>query len=126
MREADRAVVKSLVSVCWADGEINDEERQMLGGILAQMGFDHKDLLEIGEMMKEKPAPGDIARQIPDPGTRREVMQLVLALALADHGVGTLERRFLKTIASELEIGDKELKELQKETEALLKAQKEG
>jgi uncharacterized membrane protein YebE (DUF533 family) len=123
VRQSERAVVKSLVAACWADGQVTDEERQMLGNILAHLGFDHQELLEVGQMMTEKPAPGDIGRQIPDYETRRELLRSVLAVTLADQGVDPLERRFLRKMAAELEVGEQELQELLRETREVLKAQ---
>lgn len=66
-------------------------------------------------MMVEPPSLDDLREKVPDAGSRREIMKLLLAMSMADGRVETTEIRFLDRLAEHLEISSAELEALKEE-----------
>lgn len=115
MEHRERALLKGLVQLIWADGEVSEEERLMLGGILSELGSSAAEIEEVGRMMVEPPSLDDLREKVPDAGSRREIMKLLLAMSMADGRVETTEIRFLDRLAEHLEISSAELEALKEE-----------
>lgn len=116
MQDAEKALIKSLIHVIWADGEVSEDERRLLGGVLSQLDLDDESLHEVAEMMSQPPDLQNLKDSVQDPEARREIMKVMLAMAMADGKVEISELRFLNKIARELEIGDDDLEQLKAET----------
>ncbi len=122
MDDNEKALVKTLVKAMWADGEMAAEEREMLGGILAQLGASPEEVMEVGAMLQNPPDLDDLREQVPDYGARCDIMKLVLAISLADGRVNVSELRFLNKMAQTLEIKDADFAALKEETLKALEA----
>lgn len=116
MDQRERALLKGLVQVIWADGEVSEEEREMLGGILTELGSSTAEIEEVGRMMTAPPDIGNLREQIPDMESRQEIMKLLLAMSMADGRVDTSEIRFLNKVAEHLEIAHDTLDRLKEQT----------
>jgi len=116
MDQRERALLKGLVQVIWADGEVSEQERVMLGGILAQLGCSEAEITEVGHMLATPPDLGDLRKQIPDMESREEIMKLLLAMSMADGRVETSEIRFLNRLAGHLDIPPERLDALKEQT----------
>lgn len=123
MDDTERALLKGLVQVIWADGEVDQKEREMLGGILSQMGSSSEEIREVAAMMMEGKGGSveGILEELPDMESRREIMKVFLAMAMADGRIDVNEVRFLNKMALHLEIGESDLEVLKAETLATLK-----
>ena len=115
MQEKDIAVIKGLIQVMWADGELAEAEREMLGSILVNMGCSPEELQEIAGMLKEPPSVDTLLKDLPDKESRRDVIKIVYAMALADDDYADSEDAFIKKLAAKLKISPKELEELKEE-----------
>ncbi len=115
MEHRERALLKGLVQLIWADGEVSEGERLMLGGILSELGSSAAEIEEVGRMMVEPPSLDDLREKVPDVESRREIMKLLLAMSMADGRVDTTEIRFLDRLAEHLEISSAELEALKEE-----------
>lgn len=124
MDDTERLMMKGLVEVIWADGEVDDSEREMLGGILTQLGCSAEEIVEVGKMMMgARSNPEDFQAKLPDDDdSRREIMKVMLAMALADGRVDVGEVRFLNRMAYHLQIDDDELEDLKRETLASMES----
>ena len=116
MQEAEKALIKSLVHVIWADGEVSEDERRLLGGVLSQLDLDDKALGEVASMMAKPPDLTNLKESVKDVESRKEIMKVLLAMAMADGKVEISELRFLNKIARQLELSDADLETLKKET----------
>lgn len=116
MQEAEMALVKSLVHVIWADGEVTEDERRLMGGVLTQLDLDEKSLNEVASMMHQPPDLNNLKESVKDPEARKEIMKVLLAMAMADGKVEVSELRFLNKMARQLEISDSDLEALKTET----------
>lgn len=116
MQEAEKVLIKSLVHVIWADGEVSEDERRLLGGVLSQLDLDDGQLTEVASMMAKPPDLTNLKESVKDVESRKEIMKVLLAMAMADGKVEISELRFLNKIARQLELSDADLESLKKET----------
>lgn len=116
MEQRERALLKGLVQLIWADGEVSEQERLMLGGILSELGVTTAEIEEVGRMMIAPPSLEDLRDQIPDTESRHEIMKLLVAMSMADGQVDTTELRFLDRLAAHLEISPEVMEELKEQT----------
>ena len=116
MEQRERALLKGLVQLIWADGEVSEQERLMLGGILSELGVTTAEIEEVGRMMVAPPSLEDLREQIPDTESRHEIMKLLVAMSMADGQVDTTELRFLDRLAAHLEIPPDVMEDLKEQT----------
>ena len=116
MNSTESALLKGLVHVIWADGEVTPEERHLLGGVLTQLGMSDEQVAQVAQMMVEPPDLSDLKGSVPDHESRLEIVKVLLAMALADGKVDVKELRSLNKIAQLLEVSPAELESLKKET----------
>lgn len=117
MQNTEKALLKSLIHVIWADGEVSSEEQRLLHGILNQLQLDAAEKREVAEMLADQPPRMEDLRQLAgDMEGRKEIMKVLLAMAMADGHIELTEIRFLEKIARNLEISDADLEQLRNET----------
>ncbi|NMA29043.1 MAG: TerB family tellurite resistance protein [Burkholderiales bacterium] len=121
MDDRERALLKGLVQMIWADGEVSEEERLMLGGILSELGVSAAEIEEVGRMMIDPPTLDDLREKVPDEESRREILKLLVAMSMADGRVDTTEIRFLDRLAEHLEISSEEMDALREEATQVMK-----
>lgn len=119
MDDREREVLKSVVGMIWADGEVSDEERAFLGTILLKLGYTETDILEVGKFMQEG-TPPDLDGLFPRADSRRKLMKVLCSLSLADGGTKLAELRYLNAIARQLQIEPEELAEIRAEAEKMM------
>ncbi len=116
MEPREQALLKGLVQLIWADGEVSEQERLMLGGILSELGVTTAEIQQVGRMMVAPPSLDDLRDQIPDMESRQEIMKLLVAMSMADGQVDTTELRFLDRLAEHLEISAEVMEKLKEQT----------
>src|ERR1017187_6096469 len=109
MNKTEETLVKGLINLIWADGQVTDHERNLLGVVLANLGLNHKEVEEVGKMMISPPELVDLKSSVPDQGARLEIMKTLVGMALSGGTVDISEVRFLDTMAEELGIGAADL-----------------
>ena len=112
MNKTEEALIKGLVNLIWADGQVTDHERELLGSVLAGLGLDNKQIEEVGQMMISPPELGDLKESVPDHAARVEILKALVAMALSSGNVDASEIHFLDTMAEHLGIGATELEVL--------------
>lgn len=122
MEQSEVTLLKGLVKIMWADGEIAEAEREMLGSILVQLGCNHQEIAEIATMMKEPPDLDEIVKCVPDEASRLDVLKVVSAMALADRKMAAGECQLLDKLAAKLGVSDSQLQQVKEETAKLMAA----
>ena len=120
MNKQEREVLKSLIQIVWADGEVDERERLILGKMLAELDLSQKDLREVGEMMTH-------AQDLPDfdvilaknPDEKMDLMKLLLALSMSKGHLNPPEMRYVQTIAQKLDISREQMDRLVAEVRKL-------
>lgn len=116
-------IVKSLVKMAWADGNISPEERSLLIKVLAEAGADPNDVSQLDDLLSE--GAGD---EVPhfdasdlDEDKRLGVMRALLIMSFMDGHVSFAEFTQIEKMQKELEISDEQLETLR--TEAIAAAE---
>lgn len=104
MDERERALLKGLVQLVWADGELAEAESVALGQLLVELGCSPAEIQEVGRMLVQPPELADLRQELRDSQSREDVMRLLLAMSMADGRVDPSELGFLDRLAGHLEI----------------------
>ena len=112
MHDQDKAMLKSLVAVAWADGRFADEEREMLDALLN--GFDANEA-EATEMRKFAETPrllSDIPLTDLSSDDRRLLLNHAVVLTYIDGEQSDAERAMIDTLVKQLGIWADEADEI--------------
>ena len=112
MHDQDKAMLKSLVAVAWADGRFADEEREMLDALLN--GFDANEA-EATEMRKFVETPrllSDIPLTDLSSDDRRLLLNHAVVLTYIDGEQSDAERAMIDTLVKQLGIWADEADEI--------------
>jgi len=112
MHEQDKAIVKSLVSVAWADGVFADEEREMVDALIAAFDANEEEAKEIRAYASEKRTLEDIDLKELSADDRRVLLQHAVLLTYVDGAQHEREQQFIESLCKKLKIPDAEAKAL--------------
>jgi tellurite resistance protein len=121
MHEQERAIVRALVPVAWADGEFADKEKEMLDALLDAYEATEAEKKELREYAKDKRALDDIDLQDLSASDRRVLLQHAVLLTFADGNQHPTEKQFLTDLATRLRVPVEEAKSVMAEAEARAK-----
>lgn len=120
MNAQEREILKTLIQIVWADGQVDDRERDILGKMLVELDLTPKDIAEVGHMMTEAPEAPKLAEVLSkSPAERRDVMKIAMAMAMDNGHLNPPEMRYVQAIASKLEIDKDEVEKIRLEVKAL-------
>ena len=108
MHEQDIAIVKSLVSVAWADGRFADEEHEVIEALLQAFSASEAEALEVREYAKTPRTLEDIPLTELSNDDRRALLQHAVLLTFIDGEHGDAERRLLAALCERLRIAPEE------------------
>ena len=112
MHDQNMAIVKSLVSVAWADGVYADEEKEMVEALIAAFEANEDDAKTIRTYAAEKKTLDDIPLSDLSTDDRRVLVQHAVLLSYVDGSQDESERQFIDDLCKKLHIPDDESKAL--------------
>lgn len=118
MHDQEFAIVKSLVSVAWADGTFEKAESEMLDGLLDAYGATDVERSSLRDYAKEQRGLEDIPIQDLSADDRRILLQHAVLLSFADGDQAPAEAQFLRDLAARLNLPSDESTALLKDAEA--------
>lgn len=121
MHEQNMAIVKSLVSVAWADGNFADEEREMVEALISAFDATEDEAKEIRKYAEEKRTIEDVPVTDLSTDDRRILLQHAVLLSYVDGEQHTAEKDFVGALCQKLRIPDEEAKSLIDASEARAK-----
>jgi len=121
MHEQNMAIVKSLVSVAWADGVFADEEKDMVEALIAAFEATDDEAKEIRAYAAEKRTLDDIPVTDLSTDDRRVLLQHAVLLTYVDGTQAESEKAFIAALCTKLRIPDEEAKALVDHAEARAK-----
>jgi tellurite resistance protein len=121
MHEQNKAILKSLVSVAWADGTYGDEEKETIEALLAAFGASDDDAKELRDYAAEKKNIDDIPLTELSTDDRRVLLQHAVLLSFIDGEQHAAEKAHIDELCKKLRIPDEEAKELTTAAEARAK-----
>lgn len=110
MHEQNMAIVKSLVSVAWADGVYAEEEREMVEALIAAFEATEEEAKEIRAYAAEKKTLEDIPLSDLDADDRRVLVQHAVLLSYVDGEQAASEKALIEELCKKLRIPDDEAK----------------
>ena len=112
MHEQDRAILKSLVSVAWADGRIATEETEVLEALLQAFEATPEDQAEIRAFAETPRTLNDIAITELSSDDRRLLLQHAVLITFIDGEQAPEEKKLLATLCDKLRIPTDEASKL--------------
>ena len=110
MHDENMAIVKSLVSVAWADGVYAAEEREMVEALIAAFDASDDDAKIIRDYAAEKKTIDDVPVTDLSADDRRVLVQHAVLLTFVDGHQDETEKAFIGTLCEKLRIPDVEAK----------------
>lgn len=99
------ALVKSLIHMMWADGVIEEHEREFLGSVVSELGCTEEEMNEISKMMAAPPTEElDFDVDSIEQSKREEILQAAAAMAMVDGVLADSEKDMVEVLASHLDI----------------------
>jgi uncharacterized tellurite resistance protein B-like protein len=112
MHEQNMAIVKSLVSVAWADGVFADEEKEMVEALIAAFEATDEEGKEIRAYASQKRTLDDIAVSELSADDRRVLVQHAVLLTYVDGVQAESEKQFIEALCERLRIPGEEARAL--------------
>ena len=121
MSPENEAIVKSLVSVAWADGEFADSERELLSGLLEAFQASEAQAASIRTYAETKRSLEDIPLEELSPDDLRVLINHAVLLTFIDGEQNAAERDFVVRMARYVGLTDEESSHLIASAEARAK-----
>lgn len=106
------AVLKSLVSVAWADGTFDNAEKEMVDALIAAFEASDEEAKEIRDYAAEKRTLDDMPILDLNIDDRRVLLQHAVLLTYVDGEQHETEKAFIGDMCKTLELPDHEAKAL--------------
>jgi tellurite resistance protein len=108
MHEQDRAIMKSLVSVAWADGRISSEETEILEGLFQAFDATPDEIRELRDYAKTPRSLADIPLTELSADDRRVLLQHAVLITFVDGTQAAKEKALLGELCRKLRIAEDE------------------
>lgn len=102
MHDQNMAIVKSLVSVAWADGEFAEKERQMLDALIAAFEADEAQAKELRQYAAEKKSLDDIPLEDLSADDCRVLLQHAVLLTYVDGEQHETEKKLIEDLCKRI------------------------
>jgi uncharacterized tellurite resistance protein B-like protein len=113
MTPVEKTIVKSLVAVAWADGELAEPESGMIDSLLWAFGASDDEEKDIREFAKKKRTlKADVVAKFLDPASREILLAHAALLTHADGKQTPAEAKLLKNLAEHLEFSADDTKRI--------------
>lgn len=117
MHEENMAILKSLVSVAWADGNFADAEREMVDALIEAFEATNEEAAEIRQYAMTQRGLDDIPLSDLSADDRRVLLQHAVLLSFVDGNQHESEKDFIAKMTQHLRIPDGEATELLESSE---------
>lgn len=112
MHDENMAIVKSLVSVAWADGVYAAEEREMVEALIAAFDANDDEAKQIRDYAADRKTIDDVPVSDLSADDRRVLVQHAVLLTFVDGKQEEVEKAFIGTLCEKLRIPGDEAKGL--------------
>ena len=117
MVPSDRALLRSLIAVAWADGKVAEEETALIESLIDSFGADEAEAEEFRAFAAERRSLEDLPLDDLDPGSRRRLLQLAVLVSYVDGAQDEAELALITGLAERLGIPPEEREPLMKGSE---------
>jgi tellurite resistance protein len=117
MQGQNLAVVKGLVSVAWADGQVSAEETEVLDALLEAFHALPSEAYELRKFAQTPRSLADVPIQELGFAARRQLLQHAVLLSFVDGKQDEKEKTLLEQLVLALEIPPLEARDLMRDSE---------
>ncbi|MGE0495883.1 MAG: DUF533 domain-containing protein [Vulcanimicrobiota bacterium] len=113
--DRQRQILRALINMAWADGEVVPEESSMIARFADELGvslIDKIQSLDAGLSGSGQQIEADLESVLPDHASRLEAIEMLVSLSFADGHLDDGEMKYLGTLAVKLGIGADELDQI--------------
>ncbi len=121
MHDNNMAILKSLVSVAWADGEFAEKEREMLDALISAFEASEDQAREIRDYAKEKKSLDDIPLDDLSADDCRVLLQHAVLLTYVDGTRDDAEKKLIADLCKKIGFPDDQAKDMISYAEARAK-----
>jgi tellurite resistance protein len=121
MQDQNMAIVKSLVSVAWADGEFAEQEREMIEALISAFEATEAQAEELRQYAAEKKTFDDLPLGDLTADDRRVLLQHAVLMSFVDGQQADSEKQMVAELCKRLEIPQDEAASLVSAAEARAK-----
>jgi tellurite resistance protein len=121
MQNENMAILKSLVSVAWADGVYGDEEREMVEALISAFEANTEQANEVRAYAAEKKTLDDIPVQELSEDDRRVLLQHAVLLTFIDGEQHETEKKYIHALCARLNVPDEQAHPILQQAEARAK-----
>lgn len=121
MHDQDKAILKSLVAVAWADGKFASEEKEMLEALISAFGASEKEAEEIREYASTQRTLDDVPITELSADDRRTLLNHAVVLTFIDGQQHEHEKVLIQKLAERLRIAGPEAQRIIEAAEARAK-----
>lgn len=116
MDARQQEVVKSLIQMAWADGELSGSETRVLQQVLEKMGATPQEIAGLDDAMAGHPGPlAELDKVLPERQSRMEAMRSIMEMSFADGALSFKEFTYMERMANRLGLSDEDLEALRSE-----------
>lgn len=108
MHDQNKAIIKSLVAVAWADGVYADEEKQVLEGLLEAFEATDEEAEELRKYAETRKTVEDVPITDLSYDDRRVLLQHAVLLSYADGEPSEAEMKCIDEMVEKLRISESE------------------
>jgi uncharacterized tellurite resistance protein B-like protein len=112
MHEQDIAILRTLVSVAWADGDFAERERQLLDALLESFGATDAEAADMRQYASTPKSIDDVPLTELSHGDRRAVLQHAVVLSWVDGAQAKEELDMLEHLRAKMNIPPEEAQPL--------------
>ena len=122
MQEHQEAMIKSLVAVAWADGQLHGDESQIIDALISAFALSDADAAAIRTYAKSPRTLDDVPLTELSRGDRQLLLQHAIFVTHADKVQSDAERKIIGELAAKLRLDAAEATQLIEATEQRVKA----
>jgi uncharacterized tellurite resistance protein B-like protein len=112
MDKPQEAVLKSLVAIAWADGQLDEEESEVLEAMLSTLKVGGEDAARLREYARSPRSLDDVPVAALSSAERAQLLRHAVILSHIDGRQDDAERSVLSAVVKKLEIPEREAEEL--------------
>lgn len=108
MLPSDKALVRSLIAVAWADGKIAEEETALIDSLIESFDANEQEAKELKVYAATKRSLDDVPLTELDEGDKRRLLQLAVMVSYVDGVQDESEKKLIDDLADRLKIPEEE------------------
>lgn len=121
MQDYQEAMLKSLVAVAWADGQLHGEESDIIEGLLSVYEIEGKDAETIRAFAKTKRTLDEIPLTELSTDDRRQLLQHAVLVTYADGKQSDAENAVINQLITKLRIAPEDARQIRSAAESRAK-----